>query len=230
MSQIQDNCAPAQGCASEVVSLERSIGCIVYTLVRVSQQSPSTLLWPAPVSVVERDTRRGWSLELEGHFRNMRRHAKDHCPPPMLPMFEDELRPIEATARAAVTGLLAPVLILSDHIRDIEAFQRKWVPYIDPRPKPPPRLRYDETDRSVWLDEKCLARELDRKQFGFVRSLVNAYPDPVKWDFISRTERGCLGANQTRLRNTLPKPVSDLLESSNDGYMFRLPDKLSTSG
>jgi hypothetical protein len=219
--------------SADVGSLQRATGAVVCTLLRVAQSSPTPVVWPAPgtepVNAYERELRREWSLELERHFRDMRRHARQFCPPPLLPMFEQQLSEVEATARAAVTARLGPFLGLSDHIKQVEAFQRRWVPYLDPPLAPPPRMRCDEADRSVWLDGRCLAKELDRKQFGFLRALVDAYPDPVTWKFVAQTQKGCRGANQTRLRNSLPIAVLNLLESGNDGYGLRLPDKMSTT-
>jgi hypothetical protein len=219
--------------ALDTNSFERATGAIVYTIIGIAQQSPSPIiLWPT--STAEQDTdeeaqRSKWSQELERHFRDVRRCARKHCPVSLLPRFEDQLCEIEATVRAAVAGRLSSFLDLSYYIRQVEDFRKRWIPYLDPPQAPPPRVRYNETDRSVWLDGRCIAKELNRKQFGFVRALVDAYPDPVTWNVISQTATGCRGGNQTRLRNSLPRSISQYVESGPDGYVLRLPDKLSTA-
>jgi hypothetical protein len=231
MKVTQDRGALELACALEVVSLEQSTAAVISTLLRVAEHSSSPVLWPetgtASVEVVQRCE---WSQELEGHFREMRRRARaTDGPASLLPMFEEHLSELEATVRGAVTGRLSSFLSISDFIREVEAFKTRWVPYIDPPPAPPPRVRCDEADRSVWLDGRCIARELDRKHFGFIRVLVDRYPDPVTWNVIAQSGTGCRGGNQSRVRNSLPPTVRDLVESGSDGYALRLPEKLSTA-
>lgn len=213
------------------VPFDRSTGSIVYTLHSVSQLTPSPILWPAPgedaVEIAEK--RREFSRQLEQYFHDIRCRARESCPPALLPCFEEQLCEIEATVRATVTGRLSPFADLSYHIRQVEEFGRRWLPCLEPPLPPPPRVRYDAPDRSVWVDGKCLARELDRKQFGFVRALADAYPDPVTWNVIAQSGTGCRGGNQTRVYNSLPPAVRDLVESGSDGYAMCLPAKLSTA-
>jgi hypothetical protein len=223
--------AAEAACASEVTTLERSAAALISALLRIVEQAPSPVLWPdSGMSSEEAVQRREWSQELEQHFCAMRRRARHAgTPEALLPMFEQQLSELEATVRGAITGRLSLFFNSSDFIRQVEAFQKRWVPWIEPPPAPPRRVRYNESDRSVWLDGQCIARELDRKQFGFVRVLVDRYPDPVTWNVIAQAGTGCRGGNQTRLRNSLPWPVGQLVESGPDGYALRLPEKLSTA-
>lgn len=215
---------------TETVSFERSTGGIVSTLVGVSQLTPSPILWPSPgtTPAAEEDAqRRELSLQLHLHFHDMRRRACESCPVSLLPLFEEQLFELEATVRGAITGRLSPFLEVSIYIREVEEFGRRWLPYLEPPPPPPPRVRYHEPDRSVWLDGRCIARELDRKHFGFLRVLVDRYPDPVTWNVITQSGTGCLGGNQSRVCGSLPTAVRALVESGSDGYALRLPEKLS---
>jgi hypothetical protein len=217
-------------------TIRRCTGEVVYGLHCVARMSPTPVLWPAPAGSPEaaedERLRREWSQKLALHFHNMRRCARANCPLSLLPQFEDQLCEIEANIRAAVTGRLMIFVDLTYHIRLIEEFRDRWVPYVDPPPlppPPPPRLRYDREDHSLWIDGRCVAKELDRKQFGFVSALVNAYPEPVKWSVISKTVSGCRGGNQTRLRASLPPAIENLIEGGPDGYAIRLPERLSTA-
>jgi len=219
----------------ETAPFDRSTGCIVYALQKVSELTTSSpVLWPAHgvtgLPLAEEVKRGELSRELHRNFHDMRLRAREKCPPTLLPRFEDELCLMEAGIRGAITGRLSVFLEVSIHIREVEDFARRWRPYLEPPlppPLPPPRLQCDETDRSVWLDGKCLARELDRKQFAFLTALVRAYPDPVTWNTIAQTQPGCRGGNQSRLRGSLPKAVADYIESGPNGYGLRLPEKLS---
>jgi hypothetical protein len=220
---------PLQPAVSDTVTIECAAAAIISLLRRVVEHSPSPVLWPdAGTSSVEVEQRRDWSQELGNHFRQMRQYARTaDGPATLLPMFEEQLSELEATLRGAVTGRLTVFFNIPDFIRQVEEFRGRWVPYLDPPPGPPPRLKCNEGDRSVWLDGQCLATEMRRDQFGFIRTLAAAYPDSVKWAVITNTVPGCRGGNQTRLRNSLPRVVGRLVESGPQGYALRLPAKMS---
>jgi hypothetical protein len=212
------------------VTLEDATRYVVHTLHLIQELTPSPVIWSdsesTPANAAQERQRQEWSLELRRHFHNMRRRAAAHCPESLLPKFEEQLIEIEATLRAAVTGRLSPFVQLSDHISQVEEFQRRWTPYIDP---PPPRIRCNDTDRSVWLDGRCIAKELDRKHFGFIRALARAYPDPLTWNRIINSGSGLRGGNQTRFMHNLPRDLKKYVESGSDGYVLRLPARLSTA-
>ncbi|AWM39111.1 hypothetical protein GobsT_26130 [Gemmata obscuriglobus] len=207
------------------LTIERSVAAVVSALVRATSHLSPLSLGTAPADPGADQRRREWSDELETHFAAMRRRARQLCPPPMLPQFEDDLTEIEATVRGAITGRVVLFWDLDQHVEQVKGFGRRWVPYIDP---PPPRLRCDETDRSVRLDGRVLATELKREEFAFVQMLAARYPDPVPWRTVTNAAPGCRGKNQTRVLNALPAAVRNLIESDATGYALRLPPKLST--
>ena len=210
--------------------LERSTARIVFAIHSAARLTPAPALWPAPADpAADEAARLALSQELESHFRDMRRRAREGCPPPMLLSFEDELRELEANVRAAVTGRLSLFVDYSYHIRLVEDFSRKWVPYVDPPPAPPPRVRCDEADRSVWLDEKCIASGLKRDEFEYFRALAKAYPNTLVWRLARTTLPGFRGKNQSRFKKKLSAPIRRLIETTSSGSVLRLPAKTSTT-
>lgn len=87
------------------------------------------------------------------------------------------------------------------------------------------RVRCDESDRSVYLDGKRVAGEVELTLFGFFRVLAEAYPNPVAFKEIQRRTPGLLGKHPTRdLKNRLPVALARLLGSGKHGYQLRLPN------
>lgn len=212
--------------------LERVTADIISALTRGARQSSFAPLWPASAEAAADDDgvpqRLESSRELAGHFRTIRQHAREHCPESLLPKFEDDLTGIEATVRSAVRGHLAVCWDLDYHVGLIEPFRERWTPYLEPPPAPPLRVECKAADRSVWLDGRCLATEMSPPQFGFVNALSIAYPGAAKWKAIRQTATGCKGGNSTRLLKQMPWSVRKLVKGTSQGYVLRLPEKLST--
>lgn len=211
-------------------SLERAAAAIINTLLRVAEQCPSPVLWPeAGTSSVEVEQRREWSRELEGYFREMRTCARDtDGPETLLPMFEGHLVELEATMRGAIAGRGAAFLSIHDFIRQVEDFQKRWGPYIDPPPAPPPRVQFDEGDRSFWVDGRRVATGLTRDEFEYLKALARAHPNILSWRRVTNTVPGFHGKNQSRFKRELPEPVRELIEATPTGSVLRLPANSST--
>ena len=101
----------------------------------------------------------------------------------------------------------------------------------NPVPPPPPnptgdRVRCQDTDRSVWLDGKRMACELELPVFRFFKVLVEAYPDPVTYSKISERAPGLKGKHPTRdLKDRLPAPLEKWVQSGKHGYFLQLPEQ-----
>lgn len=96
-------------------------------------------------------------------------------------------------------------------------------------PSPPvvplPRIRCEESDRSVHLDGERVASGVDVGPFRFFRAVAAAYPDPIEFKKIQQRVPGLTGKHPTRdLKNRLPPALLRLLKSGKDGYYLKLPD------
>ncbi|MBN9521015.1 hypothetical protein J0H58_21270 [bacterium] len=86
------------------------------------------------------------------------------------------------------------------------------------------RLRCDEADRSVYLDGRRIAGEVDLTLFRFFRVLAEEYPDAIPFRLIQRRVAGLGGKHPTRdLRDRLPLELSRLVTSGRAGYSLKLP-------
>ena len=86
------------------------------------------------------------------------------------------------------------------------------------------RLRCDETDRSVYLDGRRIAGELDLTLFRVFRVLVDQYPEAIPFRLIKARVPGLHGKHPTRdFRDRLPPVLSPLVRSGRAGYFLRLP-------
>lgn len=226
---VNDRTISPHTTSPDVPLLERSAAAIVAILHTVASASPAPVLWPAPGVPDDSERMLAWSRDLAGHFSAMRRRARISGQGAMLQMFEEDLRPLEATTRAAVTGRLSQFASISDRMREVEVFAARWVPYIDPLPEPAPRIRCDERDRSVWIDGRCLATGLDRNVFSYARALAAAYPNTLAWRVVRNTLPGFKGKNQTRFKSGLPDELRKVIETTATGSVFRLSPILSTT-
>lgn len=211
------------------VGFAQSVAGIVAVLRRAADQNPFTQFWPAPGPDGDHKPGQTDVQQLHGHFSDLRLYARVRGAESLLGNFETHLREVEAMLCAAVASPSLAVFGVDALVGAAEELSRRWGVYFDPLPEPPARMVCDEADRSLWLDDRCLGRELSRPGFGYVCMLARAYPDFVKWKVVQEKVPGCQGANQDRFKKQLPLPVQNLIESSNQGSALRLPAKLSTS-
>lgn len=166
---------------------------------------------------------------VEGCVSAMRYRARQHCPGGLLADFERDLREVDVALRGALAQPYTARCAVGTLLASVEQFGKRWQPYCDPPPSPPPRFRCDETDRSVWLDGQCIASNLERPEFAFVSALAAAEPEPISFRTMQAHVRCLQSANQTRLLEKLPPELRKVIESSNAGYALKLPPKLSTT-
>jgi hypothetical protein len=89
---------------------------------------------------------------------------------------------------------------------------------------PEPRVRCDESDRSVYLDGKRIAGGVDLAVFRFFRVIAEAYPDPIPFKQIQARAAGLYGKHPTRdLKNRLPRKLVPLVRSGKHGFSLELP-------
>lgn len=92
------------------------------------------------------------------------------------------------------------------------------------QPIPMPRVRCDESDRSVHLDGKRVIGEVELTLFRFFRVIAEAYPDPIRFKKIQERAAGLHGKHPTRdLKDRLPTELARLVDSGKHGYQLRLP-------
>src|SRR5262249_24100118 len=88
-----------------------------------------------------------------------------------------------------------------------------------------PRVRCEESDRSVYLDGKRIVAEVELPLFRFFRVIAEAYPDPMAFKDIQRRTTGLYGKHPTRdLKDRLPSAIASLVHSGKHGYFLKLPD------
>jgi hypothetical protein len=90
-------------------------------------------------------------------------------------------------------------------------------------PTTPPRLRCDESDRSVYLDGDRKAKGLEPDAFTFFRAVATSHPAPITFKKIQSSTKGLNGKNPSRLKAKLPPPLCDWLKSGGQGYYLELP-------
>ncbi len=90
-------------------------------------------------------------------------------------------------------------------------------------PPPTPRLRCDESDRSVHLDGKRVTQGLEPDAFNFFRAVAAPHPDPITFRKIQDSTKGLKGKNLTRLKAKLFPPLCDWLRSGGQGFYLELP-------
>lgn len=86
------------------------------------------------------------------------------------------------------------------------------------------RVHCDEADRSVSLDGKLIAHNIELALFRFFRVLAEVCPDPISYRRIQERAPGLKGKHPTRdLRDRLPPELSRLVTSGKHGYQLHLP-------
>jgi hypothetical protein len=86
------------------------------------------------------------------------------------------------------------------------------------------RVRCRDTDRSVWLDGKWVAGEIELSVYRFFSAVLDAYPDAVSYPTISNRVPGLKGKHPTRdLKGRLPPPLDKWVQSGKHGYFLQLP-------
>lgn len=105
-----------------------------------------------------------------------------------------------------------------------DALDRTSGPALASAPLGPRRVTYQTSDRSVSLDGVVRATGLPFRQFEFARAIIDAFPEVISFARI-RNRPGFAGAqNPTRLVESLPPAVVELIESvPRRGYRLRLP-------
>ncbi len=88
-------------------------------------------------------------------------------------------------------------------------------------PNAPKRVRCDPANYAIYLDDESLAVRLTRDQFTFVVGIVEAHPDPITFKKIMKGDTK--GKNPTRIRNTLPPPLREIVYGNTAGYYLELP-------
>jgi hypothetical protein len=188
------------------------------------------LLWPEDETLQSASaTQNMRAKKVAESISAMRYRARQHCPGGLLPDFERDIRELDIAIRGALAQRYTARCAVDLLLASVERFGIRWQPYLDPPPSRPPRLRCDETDRSIWLDGRCVAPNLSKRQFEFVRAVAKASPDAISFRTL-RNLLNCLrGANQARLKNELPPKLRELIEGGPTGYVLKLPPKLSAS-
>ena len=89
---------------------------------------------------------------------------------------------------------------------------------------PVPRLCCDDSDRSVYLDEKRIVGEVELSLFRFFKVIAEAYPNPIPFKAIQERAPGLHGKHRTRdLKDRLPPALAALVQSGKHGYLLKLP-------
>jgi hypothetical protein len=88
----------------------------------------------------------------------------------------------------------------------------------------PPRVRCNESDRSVELDGRRIASEVELPVFRFFKAIADAYPDPIPFKKIRTVAPRLRGKHPTRdLNDRLPTALARLVRSGKHGYSLELP-------
>jgi hypothetical protein len=89
---------------------------------------------------------------------------------------------------------------------------------------PTPRLRCNPLDRSIWLDGKQIAREVERADYAFIALLNASYPNWMTFPAMQELAPDLEGVNQTRLKRHLPRRLAALVRSTRGkGHALKLP-------
>jgi hypothetical protein len=147
-----------------------------------------------------------------------------------------EMNPFAAFTRAIEMAELVPQQTLPPDVSTQVTPTSAWPPVVPPPAAPtlgptevapagpPARVRCDESDRSVYLDGKRVASEVELAVFRFFRAIAESYPDPISYKKIADRVPGFHGKHPTRdLKDRLPSPLASWVKSGKHGYHLRLP-------
>jgi hypothetical protein len=73
------------------------------------------------------------------------------------------------------------------------------------------RIRFNSGNRSLWLDDRLIASNLDEEVFDYMKVLVSSYPDPISYKGI-RKQSPLLPENQSRFNTRVDRALSKLLK------------------
>jgi hypothetical protein len=139
-----------------------------------------------------------------------------------------EMNPFSACARAIEMAGLVPQQTLPADLSAQAALTTEAPPMASAGQ--PVRVRCDESDRSIYLDGKRVAEEMELAVFRFFRAIVGAYPDPISYRKIANRVPGLLGKHPTRdLKGRLPTPLAGWVRSGKHGYCLKLPPPKSSA-
>lgn len=86
------------------------------------------------------------------------------------------------------------------------------------------RIRCDAANRSVYLDEVCLAHGMELSLFRMFQIVAEEYPNAIKFTMIKTKVKGIHGKHSTRdFRDRLPPKLRKILDSGKNGYFLILP-------
>lgn len=187
-------------------------------------------LWPtAEAGPRTRAVHHERARTVEMHISAIRYRASRHCRDGVLDAFERDLLELDVAIRGALSQPYTARCAVDVLLMSVERFGYRWQPYLDPLPGPLPRLRCDETDRSIWLDGRCIAPNLPKPHFEFVRGVAKAAPNAIKFSTLKNLLSCLRGTNQSRLRKQLPPKLQELIEGGPKGYTLKLPPRMSAS-